>query len=54
MRRAPRQKTNGAENDWIQRCWRKAFGLWNRPGRGRYSKRQMARRRRRERIEESE
>lgn len=46
MRRGHRQRTSGAENDWINRGWRDAFRLWKRPGRGKYSKKQMARRRR--------
>ena len=48
MRRAPRQKTTGAENDWIIKKWRRLFDLSNRRGRGKYAKRAMARRRRRE------
>jgi hypothetical protein len=47
MRRAPRQKQSGAERDWTNRKLRSAFGLNQRSGRGKYSKHQLARRRRR-------
>lgn len=48
MHRGPRQKRSGAEQDWCLKWWRRAYGLNERPGRGKYSKRAMARRRRRE------
>lgn len=51
MRRGHRQRTTGAEKDWTQKSWRHAFGLHKKSGRGKYSKRQMARRRRREPFE---
>jgi hypothetical protein len=47
MRRAPRQKQSGAERDWTNKRLRSAFGLNQQSGRGKYSKRQLARRRRR-------
>jgi hypothetical protein len=46
MRRAHRQKTTGAEKDWIIKKWRRLFDLSSRRGRGKYAKRAMARRRR--------
>lgn len=48
MRRGNRQKQRGAERDWCLKRLRRLFGLNQRPGRGKYSKRAMARRRRRE------
>ena len=51
MRRGNRQKRNGAEQDWCSKYWRRELGLNQRPGRGKYSKRAMARRRRREPLE---
>jgi hypothetical protein len=48
MRRGTRQKTNGAENDWLDKRMRRNIV---KSGRGKYSKRQMARRRRREPID---
>ena len=48
MRRAPRQKMSGAANDWCQKGWRRLFALNERSGRGRFTKRQLARQRRRE------
>jgi len=47
MRRADRQKRSGAEQDWCSKFWRRAFGLNQRPGRGKATKRAMARRSRR-------
>jgi hypothetical protein len=55
MRRSSRrQKRNGAEQDWCSKWWRRAVGLNERRGFGKSIKRAMARRRRREPIEEDE
>src|SRR5438874_5140991 len=53
MRRAPRQKTSGYEYDWTdQRArTRRIFRLNRRPGIGKYIKRALARKRRRQPIE---
>lgn len=54
VRRGNRQNRNGGENDWCFKRLRLAFSLNQRPGRGKFSKRAMARRRRREPINTNE
>jgi hypothetical protein len=50
MRRPSRQKRSGAAQDWCIKKWRRLLGLNRRAGRGKYTKRQLARQRRREPI----
>ena len=52
MRRAPRQKQDGGARDWTSKFWRREFRLWKRAGFGKVVKRRLARRRRREPIED--
>lgn len=49
MRRSSkRQKRNGDQQDWCNRWARRAYGLTRRPGSGKYAKRTLARKHRRE------
>jgi hypothetical protein len=49
MRRSDRQELKtGWEYDWVALHWRRLLGYVHRPGFGKWVKRQMARRRRRE------
>jgi hypothetical protein len=51
--RLPRQGwKNGLEHDWISRRARRMLAFIHRPGMGRFIKRQLAKRRRREPIPE--
>lgn len=55
MRRGNRQKLiSGDEQDWCNRWARRAYQLTRKPGIGKYNKRNMARRRRREPIKRDE
>jgi len=47
-RRDNRHKKNGDQQDWCNRWARRAYRLTRRPGLGKYTKRTMARKRRRE------
>ena len=54
MRRAPRQKMNADEYEWTDRAarTRRIYRMTRRPGIGKYVKRSLARKRRRERTED--
>jgi hypothetical protein len=43
MRRAPRQKMDGDQREWTNRRTRRLFGLAERPGVGKFTKRRLAR-----------
>jgi hypothetical protein len=48
MRRASRVKQSGAQRDWTSKRFRRLAGLSDRPGRGKFSKRELARKQRRQ------
>jgi hypothetical protein len=54
MRRASRQKKSGAAQDWCIKKWRRLFSLNRRAGRGKFTKRELARQRRRQPIDEDD